>query len=387
MNNIISVSDYLNILNSTLELIEADFKIEGEIGSFQKHPTGFYFNLKDIKDQSIISCYAPPRIKLDNSISEGSLVYLTGKSNIYKPKGRLSLVVNSIEIAGEGALKKQYDILKTKLATEGLFERKRQMPKNILKIGVITSRTGAVIHDFKNNLENKGYEILFYDSRVEGKVAVSDLMEALQYFSEKYQEIDVLVIIRGGGSMEDLQAFNDESVARMIFKSKTPTICAIGHDKDVPLAQLVADSAPSTPTATAHIINESWLEHYNTLLRAKDILINNLESKIYNANNKTANARIVLMNTVHKISSQYNQKKLAILGIINKLQSDLNFLHQKVYYTQQKISDLDPKNILKKGFAVIKDKNNKIILNFKNLNKNDEIKIENYNQTIKAKIT
>jgi exodeoxyribonuclease VII large subunit len=165
-----------------------------------------------------------------------------------------------VELVGEGALKKQYDLLKKKLSAEGLFDdaRKRDMPEYPVRVGLLTSKTGAVIHDFQSNLGPFGYKLRFEDIRVEGAQAIPDILAGLERM--KKESLDVLVLIRGGGSMESLQAFNHEQVVRAIAAFPVPVVCAIGHDKDVPLAQLVADVAPSTPTACTEILNRSWRE-------------------------------------------------------------------------------------------------------------------------------
>lgn len=364
MSNVISVSDYLNIINNTLELIEVEFKIEGEISSFQKHPTGYYFNLKDTKDASIIACYGSPRLYIDPEIKDGALVYIKGIANVYKPKGRLSLIISDIEIGGEGALKKQYEALKLKLQNEGLFERKRDLPQNISKIGLITSKTGAVIHDFKNNLDKHGYEILFFDSRVEGKLAADHIIKALDFFETRSLDIDVLILIRGGGSLEDLQAFNDESVIRKIIKTKAPIICAIGHDKDTPLAQLVADYAPSTPTAAAVLVNQSWS----------------------NTENKITKAKYIFKDKINEISSIPKNQTQRLVSSINIAINLINSLRQKIFFTSQRFDDLNPSKILKKGYNIVRNEKNEVIRDLYKLKKDDKVIIENYNQKIKTKL-
>jgi exodeoxyribonuclease VII large subunit len=189
-----------------------------------------------------------------------------GFPEVYKPSGRLSFHGDSVELVGEGALKKAYDELKLKLEREGLFaaERKRAILEYPEKIGLITSKTGAVIHDFLNNIGKFGYHIQFIDSRVEGQLAVADLLSAVRSFCKK--DIDVLVLIRGGGSLESLLAFNNEMLVREISRFPKPVICGIGHDKDVPLVALAADMAVSTPTAVTRILNSSW-EQATALVR------------------------------------------------------------------------------------------------------------------------
>jgi len=253
-----TVSRFLDLLNNNLRASGA--RIQGEVSSFDLRGSYLFFSLKDKEDESVLSCfmwskdYALYGIELE----AGMEIIIDGFPAVYKPTGKLSMQVSAIEPVGEGALKKAYEELRKKLEEEGLFapERKKAVPALPGKIGLITSETGAVIHDFLNNLGKYGYQIKFINSRVEGQVAVSGLMSAVDYFNK--QDIDVLVIIRGGGSLESLQAFNNEMLVRKIAGCRMPVICGIGHDKDVPLASLVADLGVSTPTAVAIYLNRTW---------------------------------------------------------------------------------------------------------------------------------
>ncbi|OGZ07429.1 MAG: exodeoxyribonuclease VII large subunit [Candidatus Lloydbacteria bacterium RIFCSPHIGHO2_02_FULL_50_13] len=255
-----SVSTYLDIVNRELYRLHA--RVVGEVTSIKFQGSAVYVGLKDAEDESALSVFMWARdyTLAGVEIAEGMAVAVEGRSEVYKPSGRLNFRAETIELVGEGALKKTYDALKKKLDGEGLFapEKKRPMPEYPERIGLITSKQGAVIHDFLNNLGKFGFKVQFADSRVEGAVAVKEILAAINYFSK--QEIDTLVIIRGGGSLESLQAFNNERVVRAIAVFPQPVICAIGHDKDVPLAQLAADHAPSTPTATTTLLNQSWEE-------------------------------------------------------------------------------------------------------------------------------
>ena len=256
----LSVSTYIDFLNRQLSKFHA--RVQGEVSSMDIRERVIYFSLKDSDDDGVMSCLMWKNdYKLSGVEFEvGTEVILEGIPDVYKPSGRLSFKASSVELVGEGALKKAYDQLKKKLDNEGLFleERKREIPDLPQKIGLITSETGAVIHDFLTNLGKYGFQIKFVDSRVEGQAAVRNLISAIDYFSDK--DIDVLVIIRGGGSLESLQAFNNETLVRIIADFNKPVICGIGHEKDVPLASLVADKMVSTPTAVAHVLNASWQE-------------------------------------------------------------------------------------------------------------------------------
>lgn len=255
---VFSVSEFLDFTN---ELLGArDAQVQGEVVGAKPHPTGFYFSIKDPTATALMDCYMSPYAYRGSGIvlEDGMLVRVGGIASVYKPKGRFSFRVETIALAGEGSLKKAYEALKKKLLEEGLFDRKRALPDFISQVGLITSRTGAVIDDFRRNLLSLGMRVHHYDVRVEGAQAAGQIRRALGWFDAHAPLVDALVIIRGGGSMEDLQAFNDEYVVRGVFGSRVPTIVSIGHDRDVPLAQMAADASGSTPTAAAHLINATW---------------------------------------------------------------------------------------------------------------------------------
>ncbi|MFM2423766.1 MAG: hypothetical protein RLZZ70_153, partial [Candidatus Parcubacteria bacterium] len=254
-----SVSEFLTAVNSSL--VRHRGRIEGEVTSVKDtYATAVYFTIKDTVHDATLNCVIWRTTYQQNgvSIKEGDQVIVTGVPEIYAARGSFSLKVQTIEYAGEGALKKAYDTLKTQLAAEGLLAttNKRTLPLYPKKIGVITSRSGVVIQDFSANLGRYGFVVHMVDSRVEGKDAIHELLAALKILAT--EELDVLVIMRGGGSWESLQAFNTESVVRAIADFPYPVVTGIGHDVDVTLAELVADVGASTPTAVAEVLNESW---------------------------------------------------------------------------------------------------------------------------------
>lgn len=260
-DKIFSISEYISILNAGLETYRA--KIVGEIGKVDIYPSGHvYFSLRDEKDQSVINCIIwKSKYELFGiEIKEGIKIIATGRPDIYKQTGRLSFITETIELAGEGALKKEYEKLKKKLGDEGIFEesKKRTIPAYPQKIGIITSKQGAVLADFLSNIGNYGFKIKMVDSRVEGQSAITDLLSAIKTIKKK--DIEVLVIMRGGGSFESLQPFNNELLIREVASFPVPVIAAIGHDKDVPLVSLAADLEVSTPSIAAITLSKSWRE-------------------------------------------------------------------------------------------------------------------------------
>lgn len=257
--NPLSISEYLDLLNERLAGCKAT--IFGEVSNPQKSAAGhMYFSLRDPDEKSVIRCvmWASKYRACGVELKEGIEIIACGKADIYKEKGSLSFKADTIELKGEGVLRKRYQELKQRLAKEGVFaeERKRPLPKYPRNIGVITSKQGAVIHDLISNLGRFGFNIKMIDSRVEGQKAIHDLLSSVKAFQK--QDIDVLVLMRGGGSFESLLAFDNEQLVREIVDFPVPVIAGIGHHKDVPLVALAADCSESTPTGVANRLNESW---------------------------------------------------------------------------------------------------------------------------------
>jgi exodeoxyribonuclease VII large subunit len=258
--NVLTVSQYLDNINKILYKEKA--KIIGEVSGIQDYPgrSYMYFSIKDGKDGSTIRCFMWKKDYKISSVElkDGLEVILQAYPAVYKPNGGLSLQVETIELVGEGALQMAYQKLKKKLELEGLFSplRKKTLPEFPHKIGVITSKSGAVINDFLTNIGKFGYKIYFVDSKVEGAEAVFDLISAIDTL--KKFDLDVLVVMRGGGSLESFQAFNNEVLVRAVANFPFPVITGIGHDKDIPIISLVSDRNVSTPTAVANLLNESW---------------------------------------------------------------------------------------------------------------------------------
>ena len=304
---IFSVSEFITLLN--IGLNKSQVKMIGEVSEAKINSFGHvYFVLKDKKDGSVMNCaiwkhrYAIYGIKL----KEGMEIIVFGHPNIHKTYG-FSFIAETVELAGEGALKKEYERLKKKLIEEGLFaeERKRPMPAYVQKIGVITSLKGAVIADFSNNLGRFGFKVKIIDSRVEGQAAVADLLLSIRTF--KKQDIEALVIMRGGGSLESMLAFNNELLAREVVNFKVPVIAAIGHHKDVTLAALAADLAVDTPSIAATTLTESWKQATLFLERHERNIISNYKKNLDNTNDLINQAVQTLREYSDSIFNQYKK--------------------------------------------------------------------------------
>ena len=327
-----TIGAYLNFLNGEFKRYKA--RVMGEISSLDIRDTYLFFSLKDKNGEGLLSCFMWRR-NYDIAgvdLEVGMEIIVDGHPEIYAPSGRFNFRVSMVELVGEGALKKAYEELKKKLEREGLFvaEKKKQIPEFPQRIGLITSESGAVIHDFLNNLGKYGYHIIFVNSRVEGQLAVRSLLGAVKYFENK--DIDALVVIRGGGSLESLQAFNNEALVRKIAGFGAPVICGIGHDKDIPLASLAADIAVSAPTAVTTILNRSWEKVVNDILSSGKDMLYKYQSALGEA-----------VRDVDSFSPD----------LIRVLESELENKSQMLDDASRRLQILDPARQLKLGYSIV----------------------------------
>jgi len=230
--------------------------LTGQVSNFRKRPTHQYFSLKD--DRAVIQATIWSGIyqKLGFDLEEGMKINVVGRVQVYEPSGSYSIIIEKAEPDGVGALALQFEQLKKKLSEEGLFQDrfKQTIPQFAKKIGVVTSRSGAVIQDIITTVTRRfpGVEIILYPTKVQGEGAAEEIARNIARANER-DDLDVLIIGRGGGSIEDLWAFNEEIVVRAIFESRLPVISSVGHETDVTLSDFVADKRAATPTAAAEL--------------------------------------------------------------------------------------------------------------------------------------
>ena len=267
--SILTVSRLAALLKEVVEENFVQVWVEGEISNFALPASGHgYFSLKDDQAQLRAVIFRSQLRALSFRPENGMQVLCRGRVSIYSQRGEVQLVVESLEPRGLGALQLAFEQLKTRLAGEGLFaaERKRALPPYPRTIGVVTSATGAAIHDILQVLERRGsgLRVLLAAVRVQGAEAAGEIVAAIAAFNRQ-GEADVLIVGRGGGSLEDLWAFNEEAVARAIAASRIPVISAVGHEVDVTIADFVADVRAPTPSAAAELVVKSRLELENHL--------------------------------------------------------------------------------------------------------------------------
>jgi exodeoxyribonuclease VII large subunit len=386
-NNIFSISAYLKLLNGVLNSFGA--KIKGEVSEMKLGPSGHvYFSLKDKKDGSVLRCviwnydYKLCGIQL----RDGLEIIANGIPDVYPPSGMLTFKAKTIQLVGEGELKKEYEKLKKKLEDEGLFslERKKEIPSFVKNVGIITSRQGAVINDFLNNLGRFGFNIKFIDSRVEGVDAVKDLLNSVRTMEKL--DLDVLVIMRGGGSLESFLAFNNEALIREASKLSFPVIAALGHDKDVPLLALMADRMVSTPTAAANLLNQSWLEAELELKRKEREIFGYFSSSLNDLKYSVNDLFLQIKDKLEGVFSSFKMLEYKIKTVLPKLlENEIRKMKEKMESMERVIANNDPSRNLKLGYCIAQGRKG-IIKNIKDVEMEEAVDLKVFDGIINVQV-
>ncbi|MDB5185777.1 MAG: Exodeoxyribonuclease 7 large subunit [Candidatus Saccharibacteria bacterium] len=350
----LSVSDFVALLNQTLEYAYPSVVIVGELANFRVSKNRWvYFDLKD--EHSSVKFFGTI-YGLPGPLEDGMMLQVRGTPRLHQLYG-FSVTYQTIQPVGEGSLKRAAALLEAKLAAEGLFDpaRKRPLPYPPKRIGLIASRESAAYHDFVKILNERwgGVEILLADVQVQGEASPRQIVAALEYFNTA-PEIDVVVITRGGGSPEDLAAFSTEQVTRAVAASRTPTIVAIGHEVDISLAELAADQRASTPSNAAQLLVPDKRHVLEQLLLTKQQLNQLLTGKVQNEVRRLGEAR----NDMTTMWDQY----------FRRLESSLKL-------KSQLIEAFNPESALKRGYAIVR-RANEIIRSGKQLKVGDDLSIQ-----------
>ena len=391
MSNIpeFSVTEISNLTKSILEENFNLIRVKGEISSVKNFKGHLYFSIKD--DTNILNavCWASNVPFLEVQPEDGIEVVAEGKISSYS-KGSISsyqLQINKIEIKGEGALLKLFEQRKKKLEAEGVFDEsnKKKIPFLPTNIGVITSPSGAVIMDIIDRIQARfPTNIKLYPATVQGPNACKEIIEGLNYFENK--KIDVVIVARGGGGIEDFIPFNEEKLIRRVFNYKIPLISAVGHETDFTLLDFVSDLRAATPTAAAELV----VPELKNLKEKSNFLLKNLIQKtVFFVNNllkelKTINSILAVQN-FKKINLNYSNTvqnlnrtiRLAMSSFVKLRKAELEVINSS-------LKNLNIENTLKRGFVILKNKKGKLIKNSKKLEQTEYVNIQFYNELIKA---
>ncbi len=363
--------------------------LKGEISNFKFHSSGhLYFSLKDADSKINAVMFEFNRLRgLDFEPTDGMNVLIEGKVDVYVPNGAYQIYVEKMTQDGLGNLYIEFEKLKKKLEQEGLFDskHKKAIPQFPHKIGIITAPTGAAIKDILSTIKRRYpiCETILFPTLVQGEGAKENIVKQLK-IANSY-DLDVIILGRGGGSIEDLWAFNEEIVARAIYESKIPIISAVGHDIDFTISDFVADLRAATPTGAAEMAVPNIID-LKVLLKQYKIrsytMINNLLTNYLNKL-KAIKESYILKNPL----ALYEVKEQKLSGYIDRLTNYINNLLEKYKYQYKiilnKITLLNPLNILEKGYSVV-SKDNSVVKSTKKLSKDDEIIIKLYEGKLKA---
>lgn len=325
----------------------------GEVSGISTSGGHMYFSLKDENSVLRAVIWRSNISRIDTSlIKNGSRIVALGDISAYARGGNYSFSIRMVESFGEGDLAKEYNRVKKLLESEGLFSRehKKPIPRFVKRIGVITSDTGAAIEDIKKIITSKNdyADIIIFPTLVQGIGSPASIIKSIETannYSKSIKCIDVLIIGRGGGSAEDLAAFNDEGVARAIFASKIPTISAVGHESDVSISDWVADARAETPTAAADMAAINTFELREQIARNKQELKNSIAYKIKMERN---NIKIQREHLIHAMNGEIREMRLRIDKAVIALKEN------------------NPTNVLSKGYALV-TKNDKVISDMSNI--------------------
>ncbi|HEY4104600.1 MAG TPA: exodeoxyribonuclease VII large subunit, partial [Polyangiaceae bacterium] len=293
---VLSVSELDQRLRRAVELASVRFWVEGELSSLKRAPSGHvYFSLKDELEDAIIECvmYRFNAQRARRILNEGARLQVTGQATVWAPRGRLQFVINEARPVGRGALLEALEQLKQRLGAEGLFapEKKRPLPAEPRVIGVVTSKAGAAFHDIVSVAFRRGdVKIVLAPALVQGEGAPETIIRALNLI-ERYPGLDVVVIGRGGGSGEDLMAFNDERVVRRVARMSVPVVSAVGHEVDFSLTDLAADVRAATPSQAAELVVPETRARRATLNRTENALLRALSARLLRSRSEVERAR------------------------------------------------------------------------------------------------
>lgn len=378
----VSVSQLNGYIKRILQMdpLLGNVSVIGEISNLKFHGSGHvYFTLKD--QNSKINCFLPAdRVsKLRYQLSEGMEITASGYIYLYERGGSYSLNVKEIEVAGLGNLAIAFEKLKQKLDEEGLFdlEHKKAIPAFPDKIAVVTSETGAAVRDILKIIQSKNnyVDVLIYPVLVQGPAAAGEIAAAIDDINEKFPHIDTIIVGRGGGSMEELWAFNEEIVARSIYDSEIPVISAVGHETDFTISDFVADRRAETPTAAAHMavpdIQElkNYVEDLKEQLKhsiIKDIQLKELHlSKLdLSAFQRDLESRITMEQMRIDNIHQENQRKI---------QEIIDIREQQMTLFKNDLESLNPTAIMQRGYSAVTNKDGQLINSAKALKPEDEL--------------
>ncbi len=365
--SVTQLNEYISRVLTTDPLL-GNIRVTGEITNLKYHSTGHvYFSIKD--ETSKVNCFFPASYVKTSKVEleDGMKIIINGYINVYKKGGTYTLFIRSVEDCGAGELASAFEILKKKLEAEGLFapEKKKPIPRFPKKIGIVTSETGAALQDILKIVKSRTslVDIVIFPVLVQGAGAAADIAGMLDVISDNFDDIDTLIVGRGGGAAEDLAAFNEEIVARAIYRCKIPVISAVGHEIDFTIADFVADRRAETPTAAAEMAVPDMAELRSKVEMFKNNLVSEMNGKIKLDELTASNYLMSMQNALRNImaSAEHRLEKYSLI-----------------------LEENNPTNILGKGYSLMQDMNGGVISSISAVSAGSEYLVRLKDGTVKV---
>ena len=399
----LTVSQLTNSIRIALESRFVSVWVEGEISNFKDHSSGhWYFTLKDEHAQLRAKCFRSTNIRIRFRPANGLKVRARGKLSVYAPRGEYELVIDALDPVGAGALRIAFEQLRDRLQAEGLFakELKRPLPVFPRRVGIVTSPTGAAIRDILNVISRRTrtVHVLFSPARVQGDLAGPDIARAIRFINQYHEHalregrvtdaVDVLIVGRGGGSTEDLWAFNTEEVARAIRKSVIPVISAVGHETDFTIADFAADHRAATPSAAAEIVAAredqicSALDHLGRqLVRLTKFQVVNLRARVQEQ---------ALSQAFDEVKSRLNNARARFDAASSSCDAAMEFKLQqgreRLALAAASLDALSPLGVLQRGYAIAQDASGRLLRDAATVNEGDAVSVRLAKGKLKTRV-
>lgn len=394
-----SIYTVSEITSEIKHLVSSQFRdvlVEGEVSNFKPYPSGhLYFTLKDNASMLKAVFFNYQGRYPDGMIGDGMAVICRGRVDIYERRGEYQLIVSAIEPRGLGILQLKFQMLKEKLLKEGLFDqvKKKSLPVLPRVIGIVTSPVGAAIRDMLKVISEKfeNMSVLIYPVRVQGEEAAFEIVEGIEYFNQT-RSVDVIIVGRGGGSLEDLSPFNDEMVARAIYASLIPVVSGVGHEIDFTISDFVADVRAPTPTAAADMVVRAKTDFADAIEALKSQLEHSMRTKL-------ERCRLALYQQVMELKEKkelFVSHRMYLDELLNNLTHGFStyFTARRTHFESlvQRLNDLNPEDILKRGYSItLNKKTGEVVISSNQVAQGDELAVRlsqgGLDVTVKQKIS
>jgi exodeoxyribonuclease VII large subunit len=381
LNPVLTVSQLTNRIRDTLEDKFDAVLVVGEISNAKIYPSGhWYFSLKDQEATLPCVCFKNSSSALKFKLEDGLQVVARGKLSVYPPRGAYQMIVTGLEPVGIGEWQLAFEQLKKKLEAEGLLDpaRKKAIPILPRRVGVVTSPAGAALRDILSAItrRNRGVSVLIAPAKVQGEGSAEEVAQAIKYL-EMQNNVDVIIVARGGGSIEDLWSFNTEVVARAVAECKIPVISGVGHETDITICDLVADLRAPTPTAAAELVARGSLELLDKWTNLHRTLLQAMDGRLLEARRE-----LLRLSPLNALNRYQGRLELAAVNVARRRQHITNRIERLLDARQHKLRELTetlqalgPQNVFARGFSVMRTRAGQVVFKSSDLSVGDRVEV------------